>query len=99
MDSARRLPAGHVLFDGELVVVDEAGEVDFDAACARLRSPEGPQVQVYVFDLLALDGEDVRARPLGERKAILARVLGRGDPVVILRHNLAPSCGMPIETA
>jgi len=35
-----------------------------------------PRVQVFVFDLLALDGADLRGRPLRERKALLGRVLG-----------------------
>jgi len=65
-----------------LVVVDEAGEVDFDTPCARLRSAAGLPVQVFVFDVLALDGEDLRARSLRERKALLASVLGAGDTVL-----------------
>jgi bifunctional non-homologous end joining protein LigD len=79
VESVRKLRAEHVLLDGELVVLDEAGQADFDAACARLRSALGPPVQVFVFDLLAVHGEDLRGRPLVERKQALARVLGRGD--------------------
>jgi ATP-dependent DNA ligase len=37
------------------------------------------RVQVLVFDRLALDGADLRGRPLRERKALLGRVLGAGD--------------------
>ncbi|RPH71193.1 MAG: hypothetical protein EHM78_08260 [Myxococcaceae bacterium] len=77
--SLERVPADHLVLDGELVVLDEAGHTDFDAACARLKSQHGPPVQVFVFAVLALDGEDLRARPLRERKRALAEVLGPGD--------------------
>jgi RimJ/RimL family protein N-acetyltransferase len=77
--SVERIQARHVVLDGELVVVDESGHCDFDAACARLKSRHGPPVQVFVFDVLALEGEDLRARSLRERKRALAKVLGPGD--------------------
>jgi bifunctional non-homologous end joining protein LigD len=35
------------------------------------------EAMLYGFDLLELDGEDLRAMPLGERKKRLARLLGR----------------------
>jgi bifunctional non-homologous end joining protein LigD len=85
VSSVRRLRAEHIVLDGELVVLDESGQADFDATCARLRSESpcaGPPVVVYVFDCLGLDGEDVRPRPLRERKALLARVLRAGDLVL-----------------
>jgi len=34
-------------------------------------------VQLYAFDILALDGEDLRKLPLSMRKANLARLLAR----------------------
>lgn len=49
--SLERLRAGHVVLDGELVVVDENGHTDFDAACTRLKSDYGPPVTVFVFDI------------------------------------------------
>src|SRR6185312_3558328 len=35
------------------------------------------EVQLYAFDILALDGEDLRGVPLSARKASLARLLTR----------------------
>jgi len=99
VESVRRLPAEHVVLDGELVVVDEAGEVDFDAACARLRSPAGPPVQVFVFDFLALNGADLRGRPLRERKTLLGRVLSAGDAVLKPMHFIEGAPGPLIESA
>jgi bifunctional non-homologous end joining protein LigD len=99
VDSVRQLRAEHVVLDGELVVLDEAGEVDFDAACARLRSPAGPPVQVFVFDILALDGADLRGRPLRERKMLLGRVLGAGDAVLKPVHFIEGAPELLIESA
>jgi bifunctional non-homologous end joining protein LigD len=41
------------------------------------------EAMLYAFDLLELDGEDLRALPLGDRKKRLARLL-RGAPA---RHR------------
>jgi DNA ligase D-like protein (predicted ligase) len=55
--------------DGE--VVAESG---------RFQDLEGPRLY-YVFDVLWLDGEDVRGRPLRERKALLRDALDWRDPL------------------
>lgn len=98
----RRLRAQHAVLDGELVVLDEAGQADFDAACARLRSDAPrrlPPVTVFVFDLLALDGADLRARPLHERKALLSTLLGRGDHALRPVHFIEGAPEAMVESA
>ena len=50
------------------------GIADFNALHSR-RHDE--QVQLYVFDILALDGEDLRSLPLSMRKTNLVRLLVR----------------------
>jgi bifunctional non-homologous end joining protein LigD len=43
---------------------------------------------LYAFDLLALEGQDLRALPLGDRKKRLARLLGkRRIGIVISEHT------------
>ena len=37
------------------------------------------EAMLYAFDLLERDGEDVRSRPLAERKTRLAKLVGRSD--------------------
>jgi ATP-dependent DNA ligase len=60
------------VFDGEPVVLDDAGWPLFDELLFGHRRP------IYVaFDLLVADGVDLRPLPLRERKAALAR-LGEG---------------------
>jgi bifunctional non-homologous end joining protein LigD len=75
-----RLPeglAGHdLVVDGEVVALDERGRPDFGALQNRMHrtGPEVPRmaadkpVTYLVFDLLALDGEDLLDRPYAERR-------------------------------
>jgi ATP-dependent DNA ligase len=83
-----RLPPGCVV-DGEIVIATKSG-LDFDALQLRLHpaasrvaklAAESPSSFV-AFDLLASDGRDLRDRPMGERRAELERLLGRGRPPV-----------------
>jgi bifunctional non-homologous end joining protein LigD len=42
---------------------------------------------LYAFDLLELDGKDLRPRPLGERKARLAKHLGRKTSAIVFNER------------
>jgi len=50
------------------------GIADFEALHSRKHEDE---VQLYAFDILALDGDDLRGLPLSMRKTNLARLLAR----------------------
>jgi bifunctional non-homologous end joining protein LigD len=63
------------LLDGEVVICGEDGIPVFD----RLRYGRG-EALLYVFDLLELDGRDLRREPIELRKATLAKLL-RKAPV------------------
>ncbi len=68
---------GHdVVLDGEIVVLDREGKARFQLIQNYQKTGKGDLVY-YVFDLLYLDGEDLRSRPLTERKARLRKILGR----------------------
>ena len=67
------------LIDGEVVVQTEAGVASFTALVDALKTGSGNLV-LYAFDLLHLDGFDLREAPLKERKAALAKILAaHGD--------------------
>jgi bifunctional non-homologous end joining protein LigD len=62
--------------DGEIAVVTAEGISDFGALQEALGRHGGSAELVYVaFDLLHLDGRDLRPLPLVERKAILEKLL------------------------
>nr|WP_246529583.1 non-homologous end-joining DNA ligase [Microvirga zambiensis] len=59
------------LLDGEIVVEDEAGVSSFSALQKELKGGKGKRFVYYVFDLLYLDGEDLRKAALAGRNAAL----------------------------
>ena len=77
--------------DGEVVMMDAAGRPDFGALQNRMHrtGPEVPRmaaaapVTYLVFDLLALDGEDLRARPYAERRELLDELAPAGHRWVL----------------
>ena len=66
-------PCDDFVLDGEVVAFGSHGVTSFSRLQRRHR--ERVAVFLYVFDLLRLGGEDVRERPLRERKALLRRTL------------------------
>jgi bifunctional non-homologous end joining protein LigD len=64
-----------MVLDGEMVITDEAGRTDFQALQNYMKNPKGKNLTYIVFDLLALDGADLRERPLIERKAMLEALM------------------------
>ena len=81
------LPARTAILDGELVVEAASGASDFPALQADLAAGRSDRFRYYLFDLLYLDGRDLRKRPLVERKAALAELLaGAADPLRLSEH-------------
>jgi len=74
VESALKNRSKHFVIDGEAVVLGVDGVADFGALYSRQHDE---QVQLYAFDVLALDGDDLRALPLSMRKTNLARLLRR----------------------
>ena len=72
--AAAKLRAKSFTIDGEAVVTGLDGIAVFDALHRRRRATDA---MLYAFDLLELNGKDLRPLPLGERKAKLARLLAR----------------------
>jgi bifunctional non-homologous end joining protein LigD len=72
--AAAKLKARSFTLDGEAVVAGADGVAVFDALHRRGRVTDAI---LQAFDLLELDGEDLRPLPLGKRKGRLARLLAR----------------------
>jgi ATP-dependent DNA ligase len=75
ISAARKLPCRNAILDGEVIVQDGRGTSDFEALQAPLRSKPAHLI-FYAFDLLHLDGKDLRETPLTERRAKLQALLG-----------------------
>jgi bifunctional non-homologous end joining protein LigD len=73
------LPCETALIDGEIVVMAEGGISSFSALQAQLSEGQCSGLVYFAFDLLHLDGEDVRHDPLLGRKERLADLLHDAD--------------------
>ncbi|HYF56120.1 MAG TPA: DNA ligase D [Salinarimonas sp.] len=74
-DAMRELGLGSGLLDGELVVEDDNGISSFSTLQADLKAGRTDRLVYYAFDLLYLDGADLRPLPLRERKRMLEHAL------------------------
>jgi bifunctional non-homologous end joining protein LigD len=82
-----KLPAETALIDGEIVVEDTHGVSNFAMLQSALKEGATDRFVYYAFDLLFLDGRDLRALALHERKARLARLLGQKRVGAVLRYS------------
>jgi bifunctional non-homologous end joining protein LigD len=79
-----RLRAGSTILDGEAVACDDNGIPNFD----RLRyCHHDDSVLLCAFDLVELDGDDLRREPLVTRKATLASLLSRASPGILINEH------------
>ena len=74
VEAARKNRHRQFVIDGEAVVLGVDGVSDFNALHSRKHDGE---VQLYAFDIMALEGEDLRRLPLTMRKTNLAQLLTR----------------------
>jgi len=92
--AVKAIPFDGVILDGELVVLAESGHPSFNRlqARAKLGAREAKRAAIeapatlYVFDLLAFGGYDLRKLPLVKRKEILQKVLPQTGPLRYSEH-------------
>ena len=84
--SMQALRCRSCVIDGEVVVVDGTGMAVFDRL--RYGARENPEAVLFAFDLMQLNGHDLRRRPIEERKDALAR---------LIRQNKLPSAIRLVE--
>ena len=79
------LNAHDAIIDGEIVALDEKGRSSFQLLQAHDMEQERPPIFFYAFDLLQLNGKDMKKLPLEERKATLQRLLEK--PPGVIRYS------------
>ena len=80
VEAAMELPATGAVLDGEVVVLDERGRSSFQLLQQLGASRRG--LAFFAFDLLALDGEDLKPLPLEERKRRLETLIGQRAGII-----------------
>jgi len=74
-----------VVLDGEIVLFNEAGQPDFQKLQQFEENRQLP-LFYYVFDILYIDGKDIRFLPLIERKRILKKIIPRNSIIKYSDH-------------
>jgi bifunctional non-homologous end joining protein LigD len=80
LDSLRQLDCAAAILDGEVFVQGPRGLPNFHALRRQLarRKPQG--LLFMAFDLLHLDGRDLRREPVEDRRERLQQLLGANEP-------------------
>jgi bifunctional non-homologous end joining protein LigD len=81
-DSIAGLNVQDIVIDGEIVALDDRGRPSFQLLQGFDMGLVRPPIVFYAFDLLRLDGEDLRGLPIEERKAKLATLLRPPPPAI-----------------
>ena len=78
-----RVVVGEAVIDGEICALDAQGRPRF-----QLLQEGDPDTILFAFDLLWLDGQDLRGRPLDERRDLLASVMSNLGPSLRLAERV-----------
>ena len=79
--AALKLPVENAILDGEVIAQLPSGVGSFQALQNAMKRGSTGQLVYYAFDLLFLDGRDLRSEPLVERKKLLAALVAEaGNP-------------------
>jgi bifunctional non-homologous end joining protein LigD len=84
-EALRADPCPDFVVDGEVVALDSRGITSFSRL--QRRGKERVAIYLYVFDLLRLEGSDLRDLPLRERKRQLREALRFEDPIRFTPHR------------
>jgi hypothetical protein len=94
-DALAKLPAADLILDGEAVVADSRGIPDFGLLHADLAASRTDRLLYYAFDLLYLDGFDLRGAPLAERKGMVSELLAEASERILFAEHLEGDGGDP----
>jgi len=87
LEAVSALKVSDCIVDGEIVALDEQGRSSFQLLQQFEIGREKPPLYYYVFDILRLNGEDLRDRSLVDRKSTLESILPERD--CIIRYSAA----------
>ncbi|NVH73716.1 DNA ligase D [Paraburkholderia sp. JPY432] len=93
-------PVDSAWLDGEAVVLDATGKPDFNSLQNAFDRRSTSDIVLFVFDLLWLNGADVRERPLRERRALLRKVMQEMEgPLLRFSDDFAEDPGSLVASA
>jgi len=98
-EAVAKLEIDEAILDGEIVALDEKGVSSFQLLQAFELGQERPPIFFYVFDLLQLDGDDLKRKPLIERKAKLQEILENRSTLVRFSDSLGENAKQLLKQA
>ncbi len=93
-EALTKIKAKEIVLDGEVVVLDEKGAPRF-----QLLQQSSGKERLIVFDVLWLDGEDLRRKPYLERRRILQKALTKAPAGIHVSQTLAMSGAAALQHA
>jgi bifunctional non-homologous end joining protein LigD len=87
--AAQKLKANSAVIDGEAVVYGHSGLPDFQQLRRELGSKKSDRIRYHAFDLLYLDGYDLRNVPCIDRKRLLEQLLKDAPGTFIYVEHIA----------
>jgi bifunctional non-homologous end joining protein LigD len=93
VEALARLRSRSCIIDGEAVACDGTGIAQFNRI--RYRRYDAT-VFLYAFDLLELDGTDMRREPIEVRKATLASILRKARHGIRFNEHIEHDCGLTV---
>jgi len=102
VETLARLRSRSCIIDGEAVACDDNGVASFDLIRYRRHDDS---TFLYAFDLIELNGDDLRRDPLAVRKATLASTVAKASPGIRFNEHIegdgptvfAHACKMGLE--
>jgi ATP-dependent DNA ligase len=88
VETLARLRSRSCIIDGEAVACDDNGVASFDLICHHRAND---RIFLYAFDLIELNGDDLRRDPLAVRKATLASIVAKASQPQWGIRQLIPS--------
>jgi bifunctional non-homologous end joining protein LigD len=98
-NALKSLPAQNAIIDGEIAALDDEGRSSFQLLQGYGSGEQGPLLIYYAFDLLSLEGTDLRNRSLVERRKLLAKLLKKAPDNIRFSEELRGSAAELLRVA
>ena len=86
--AVQKLKCERAVIDGEVVALDSEGRSSFQLLQSAHMPGHGPPIRYYVFDLLNLEGEDLKSLSLTRRKELLQPLVPKAQDIIRFSMSL-----------
>lgn len=87
VESLKKIEQDAFIVDGEIVVFDQNGKSDFGLLQQNIKQ-QNSDFYYVIFDILALNGKDLRKQTLNERKKVLERIVAKASNNLVFSNYI-----------